>query len=92
MYGIEVNRGGATVVFAGLAVAMLTGDRLAGFRAELREVASLTVSLSNREKCLFLQNKLFFSRGPNYSTHFGETGIFPAPILMDLYHTPGMAT
>ena len=38
MYGVVVHRGGATVVFAGLAVAMLTGDRLAGIRDELREI------------------------------------------------------
>ena len=38
MYGLEMDRGGATVVFAGLAVAMLTGERLARIRDELREV------------------------------------------------------
>ena len=38
MYGIETDRGGATVVFAGLAVAMLTGERLARIRDELREI------------------------------------------------------
>jgi chromosome segregation ATPase len=38
MYGVVVHRGGATVVFAGLPVAALTGDRLAGIRDELREI------------------------------------------------------
>ena len=38
MYGLEVNRGGATVIFAGLPVATLPGDRLAGIRDELREI------------------------------------------------------
>ena len=38
MYGLEVNRGGATVIFAGLPVATLPEDRLAGIRDELREI------------------------------------------------------
>ena len=38
MYGVVVHRGGATVVFAGLPVAALTGDRLAGIRDELHEI------------------------------------------------------
>ena len=38
MYGLEMDRGGAVVVFAGLAVAMLTGERLARIRDELREI------------------------------------------------------
>ena len=38
MYGLEVNRGGATVIFAGLAVAMLTGGRLTRIRGGLREI------------------------------------------------------
>ena len=38
MYGLEVNRGGATVIFAGLPVATLPSDRLAGIRDELREI------------------------------------------------------